>query len=41
MKVNNKIEIGFLNALFILRRLQVAGSIKVHKSEIVREPGVW
>ena len=41
MKVNNKIEIGFLNALFILRRLQVVGSIKVHKSEIVREPGVW
>lgn len=41
MKVNNKIEIGFLNALFILRRLQVVGSIKVHKSEIAREPGVW
>ena len=41
MKVNKKIEIGFLNALFILRRLQVVGSIKVHKSEIVREPGAW
>ena len=41
IEVNNNVEIRSLNDLFILGRLQEVGSIKVNKSEIAREPGVW
>ena len=40
IEVNNNVEIRSLNDLFILGRLQEAGSIKVNKSEIARELGV-
>lgn len=40
IEVNNNVEIRSLNDLFILGRLEEAGSIKVNKSKIARELGV-